>query len=163
MGKRQFQQAEETLGPWKHRLLLPLTLYQHLLNESKPPRILAILISVPKALSRTGSKLVNYISQKPTGADGLRSSSGCERLHFPACSGNAGPKLPASAEAAGPAQTPPHSVTSPLAPPPPLGAEPMGRPHTAECAEAGAAAELRVVESGGKFILGRRRRFCGSG
>uniref|UniRef100_A0A8B9Y377 VRK serine/threonine kinase 1 n=1 Tax=Bos mutus grunniens TaxID=30521 RepID=A0A8B9Y377_BOSMU len=34
----------------------------------------------------------------------------------------------------------------------------MGRPHTAGCDGAGAAAELRVGESGGKFVLGRRRR-----
>uniref|UniRef100_A0A4W2DYI4 VRK serine/threonine kinase 1 n=1 Tax=Bos indicus x Bos taurus TaxID=30522 RepID=A0A4W2DYI4_BOBOX len=34
----------------------------------------------------------------------------------------------------------------------------MGRPHTAGCDGAGAAVELRVGESGGKFVLGRRRR-----
>uniref|UniRef100_A0A8C2XXW5 Protein kinase domain-containing protein n=1 Tax=Capra hircus TaxID=9925 RepID=A0A8C2XXW5_CAPHI len=34
----------------------------------------------------------------------------------------------------------------------------MGRPHTAGCDGAGAAAELQVGESGGKFVLGRRRR-----
>ena len=41
--------------------------------------------------------------------------------------------------------------------------EPMGRLHTAGCDGAGAAEELQVGESGGKFVQCRRQRVYGSG
>ena len=75
-----------------------------------------------------------------------------------------GPRAPGiPREAAEPEQAPPCSAWFSPAPPLPLAAEPMGKLHTAECDGAGVTAELRVGESGGKFVLGRRRRFCGSG
>lgn len=126
----------------------------------KALRTLAVTISARMALRGTASEqkgdsqALNHVSQKPTAPEGPGCAFVYERLHFPACSGSAGPRLPAFQGR----QLGPRSAAFPLAPPPRLAPEPIGRPHTAGCDGDGAAAELRVGESGGKFVLGGRRR-----
>lgn len=102
---------------------------------------------------RAESEALNHISQKPTGGQKDRDSTSCIKDFI-------------SQHAVGvPAHGSRHSrggsrgqisAAVPLAPPLPLAPEPMGRLHTAGCDGDGAAAELRVGESGGKFVLKRR-------